>query len=140
MILKEKLILEELCFKIIKRWDDILDNTNGWRQEQEISSWRLDLLNYVATEKNSESLNYVVTFIKENGPAKVYLELNDLISMYRIEKYEKSFIGRVKLSIMELLGNFNRRKTNAKEVCSNSSIRIGGSCNDNKNSRSGRGS
>ena len=74
MILKEKLILEELCFKIIKRWDDILDNTNGWRQEQEISSWRLDLLNYVATEKNSESFNYVVTFIKENGPAKVYLE------------------------------------------------------------------
>lgn len=128
---KEELLLQELAMKIVYSWDSIQDYKD-WVYEKEIAKWKVEVYDYIIDPTTSnEELDYVLTYLYNNAPAKCYLEVNELVSNFRIEKHEKKFsiISYIKGKL------FSRRSINAQKVCSDNSIHVWGNGNDNTETR-----
>ena len=140
MNLKNKLLLEELATKIIYNWD-LVQECKLAKYNLEMNKWRIELYSYIK-DAPKEELDYVLSYIYENGPAKMYLEMNELVVQYKIEKNDTKLSTKIQnyfSSKIQLIRNLlTGENTNEQEICTNNSICVWGSSDVNSETGSNR--
>ena len=127
MKLKKKLLLEEVAYNLILIWDDIQDYRLK-RMEKEIASLKVMLYDYISTNPDSD-VDYIMTYIRDSGNAKLFLILQEVVIDYRNERGKFSN----KISKINFRNLFKGIK-NAEKVRFDNTISIGGNSDANINS------
>ena len=117
MKLTLRLIYEELAIKIIRNYKNTQDYEE-WVSKAELAKWKIDVLSYITSESD-EGVDYVLNYIHQNGPSDVYLEMNNLVSEYRLERRSKKidFCSIIKVKIKDIFTTNKSNKEPQIAIC-----------------------
>ena len=124
---KVKLLVENVALELISSYDSLYDYEKGARQQFLLNELRIKAVDFLE-DATSEEVEYVLSYIKDNGPLRLYLDLQNTISEWkscRNIKKSSSIIKWINLFVRKV------RKKNEK-ICIDNTIPVGRDSSSNQ--------